>query len=146
MTTLLIPAVPVDPADPLVVRYADRSRGFSPAMDRIDESLARRAAELIDAARALGRQDAEDGLRRDPGFRTGPESLAYCIARNDRLRELADLPTEADREWVAGQHDDAEGLTADEAGRFELAVSTCSALDRLLDERAEEFELAGWQG
>jgi hypothetical protein len=27
---------PVDPADPLVVRYADRSRGWGRAMDRID--------------------------------------------------------------------------------------------------------------
>jgi hypothetical protein len=90
----------------------------------------------LDAARALGRQDAEDGRRRDPGLETSAESLAYCLARDARLRELAELPIDADREWLAGQHADGEGLTADEESRFELAVSTVSALDHLLDQVA----------
>jgi hypothetical protein len=132
----------IDPADPLVVRYADRSRGFSPAMDRIDRAIqARHDAELIDAARALGRQDAEDGLRRDPGLETAAECQAYCNARNARLRELADLPTEADREWAAGQHADAEGLTERDEDHFDIVLYTVSALDHLLDsidDRADE--------
>jgi hypothetical protein len=95
----------------------------------------------IAAARVLGRSDAEDGIQRDPGLETPAECLAYCCARNSRRRELAELPIDADREWLAGQHDDREGLTDREAERFAIDLVTVSALDRLLDsidDRAEE--------
>jgi hypothetical protein len=151
------PFVPLEPSG-LVVRYADRGRGFSRAMDEIDAALARWPAdadlrevapdpaglldpELIDAARALGRSDAEDGLLWDPGLETSAECLAYCCARNSRRRELAEMPFEADREWVAGQHEDAEGLTARDECHFDIVLFTVSAPDHLLDSldgRAEE--------
>jgi hypothetical protein len=86
----------------------------------------------LDAARALGRTDAEAGVRRDPGLHSRAECLAYCVARDDRRRELAELPAEADREWAASMNDDASGLTADDEARLELSAGTVSALDVLL--------------
>jgi hypothetical protein len=110
----------------------------------------------LESARALGRSDAERGLRRDPGHETSAECLAYACARNRRLRELAELligempspepdhdaaaPSLADLDWAA-RHDDSEGLTEREAERLAVEMFTDSALDVLLgsiDDRADE--------
>jgi hypothetical protein len=66
-------------------------------------------------------------------------ALARSLGLDDE--DPGEPPTDADRAWLAAQHDDGEGLTEREVERCGLAPYTVSALDRFLgdlDDRAEE--------